>query len=658
MRLKSKLVLAATCVTFAIVIVLSMLFMAELLRQRIAQTAASNDVMARQVLMMARQAVEVGLEANPPVDHSEEALHAAVADALRSHKPLRDTMNSLVRYSPAVQDVSVTDAAGWTLMSTDPQMWNQQATTRTSFARVRDAGIAEQIRNVFGKVRVLDVTVPLDRNGMPFLIVHMGVRTTFLKNNYVPWLRGASLLALLCGVISMVASGLMAHVALRPITEISRRLEQLTGAEEERIELAGIGLGMGLLDGGPDAVVRVTNTIDRLGRQMKTTEAVYTDLQTNLDHMLDTLRDGVVLFTAEWRAVMVSDAVAKFVGAEAAPLVGRTLSEIFLADSVLGKAVLAAFQRDENVTGERVWLEDGREVEISLDHINDGSLSEDRSYRSASGGTQGPSGKMGTLLTLRDAGSAIKLEQELDVSRRLAAVGRLTAGVGHEVKNPINAMVVHLELLRSKLQSAADGGSFPVGAQRHVDILAGEMERLDRVVQTLADFTRPMELHLQEIDLRDIARNVVDLTWAEMAEQSVEVRSVLETVKVRADGEMLRQAMLNLMLNGMQAMPKGGLLRVCTRREHDAAIIEIRDEGEGIAPELMPKIFNLYFTTKAKGSGIGLAMTYRIVQMHGGAMEVKSETGRGTVFTMRLPASAAMLPKTSIAYQIPVGRST
>jgi signal transduction histidine kinase len=260
-------------------------------------------------------------------------------------------------------------------------------------------------------------------------------------------------------------------------------------------------------------------------------------------------------------------------------------------------------------------------VEISVDHIEHGS-----------------GGRIGTLLTLHDAGSAMKLEKELEVSRRLAAVGRLTSGVGHEVKNPINAMVVHLELLKGKL--AADANSN--GALRHVDIIAGEMQRLDRVVQTLADFTRPLELHLSDVNLDRLARDVLELTGAEMAEQGVRWVCDAEPVQVRADDELLRQALLNLVLNGMQAMPEGGLLKVLVRREGDFAVLSVEDEGSGIAPELMPRIFELYFTTKPKGSGIGLAMTYRIVQMHGGAMEVRSEASpeakTGAVFTMRLPA--------------------
>ena len=111
---------------------------------------------------------------------------------------------------------------------------------------------------------------------------------------------------------------------------------------------------------------------------------------------------------------------------------------------------------------------------------------------------------------------------------------------------------------------------------------------------------------------------------------------------VRVDAELMQQAVLNLLLNGMQAMPEGGAMRVTMRREQQFAVVEVIDEGEGIPAELLPRIFELYFTTKPKGSGIGLAMTYRILQMHGGAMDVRSNTDpmspeRGTVFTFRVP---------------------
>lgn len=657
MRLITKLVLAATAVTFAIVIVLSLLFLGELLRQRISQTAASNEVMARQVRMMTRQAVSAGLLAHPPADTSDADIAEVAAQSLAEYPALKDTMDSLVLYSPTVQDVSVTDGAGKTLVSTDPQMIGKPHAVRGSFEQLQHANVLKQAQQVFGPPHLLDVAMPLDLHGKPIVVVHVGVRSTFLENNFVPWLKAAALLALVAGAISMLAAALLAFVALRPIEEISDRLDRLTRASGEGEsdpalpavaswpQRASIGLGLGLAGltanatGRADAVVRVTDTIDRLGRQMRTTEAGLSDLQTNLNQMLDTLRDGVVLFTAERRAAMVSDAVAHFIGEDlsedASRLVGRELGEIFAPRTALGRALHDAFEREANVAAETVRLEDGREVEFSLDRIDDARATETRTGEAREARSRG--GRMGTLLTLRDKGSARKLEQELEVSRRLAAVGRLTANVGHEVKNPINAMVVHLELLRTKLADAGHGRQFYEPAMRHVDILAGEMERLDRVVQTLADFTRPMELHLEELSLKRVVTQVCELTREQMAEQGVEVECHAEDLRVRGDAELLRQALLNLMLNGMQAMPNGGVLSVKVNRVEEEAVIQIADEGEGIRPELMPRIFELYFTTKAKGSGIGLAMTYRIVQMHGGAMEVASEPGKGAVFTMRLP---------------------
>ena len=557
-------------------------------------------------------------------------MHAAVVDALRSHQPLQDVMNAIVRYSDTVQDVSVTDAHGMTLVSTDPDAINEPAAFRFGLASVKVGGLAKQLRVVFGKPKVLDISQSLDRNGVPFLVAHVGVRSTFLKNSYEPWLQAALWFAIAAALAAVLCAGVLANVALRPLEEISSRLESLTlaaGSEKPQRPLTG-GLGS-------DTVVRVTQTLDRLGEQMRTQEAGYTALQANLNQMLDTLRDGVLLFTADRRAVMVSDAVAYFLPAPVAEgheaLVGKRLEEIFAPGTALGAAVREAFADDVHVSAQSVTLEDGRQVQISLDRIDDGL-----------GG-----GNMGTLLTLRDMESAAQLGQELEVSRRLAAIGKLTAGVGHEVKNPINAMVVHLELLRGKL--TAGGGEAFEGAQRHVDILSGEMQRLDRVVQTLADFSRPMELHLREHDLRSVVGAVMELTSVEMEEHGVSasVMAPHEPMMVRVDAELMQQALLNLLLNGMQAMPGGGALRVTMRREGPFAVVEVADEGEGIPVEVLPRIFELYFTTKPKGSGIGLAMTYRILQLHGGAMEVRSNADagspeRGTVFTVRLPVAAGM----------------
>jgi signal transduction histidine kinase len=219
----------------------------------------------------------------------------------------------------------------------------------------------------------------------------------------------------------------------------------------------------------------------------------------------------------------------------------------------------------------------------------------------------------------------------------MSAIGRLTSGVAHEVKNPINAIVVHLELLKNKLDGASPN------AHRHLDVIEAEIRRLDRVVQTLVDFSRPVELQLREQDLRAVIGDVLALATEELSTRNVEVRSHLPShpVVVNVDTDMLKQAVINVVQNGAQAMPDGGRLDVVLETDRKFAILRIMDEGLGIPEEIREKIFDLYFTTKTEGSGIGLAMTYRILQLHHGSIEVQSRIDRGTEFRFRIPLSPA-----------------
>jgi signal transduction histidine kinase len=258
-------------------------------------------------------------------------------------------------------------------------------------------------------------------------------------------------------------------------------------------------------------------------------------------------------------------------------------------------------------------------VEISLDFIHDD--------RAADSGQS-----LGALLTLHDLESVREIESELELSRRMAAIGRLTAGVGHEVKNPINAIVVHLELLRSKIDSEST-------ALRHLDVIQTEIRRLDRVVQTLVDFSRPVELQLKDQDLRQIVSSVLMLASAEFETRNITLVSEIpdRPVVAKIDADLFKQALLNVVINGAQAMNQGGEMSVRLTEDGRTALLKVEDHGEGIPDEIRSHIFDLYFTTKREGSGIGLAMTYRILQLHNGQIDVESMAGVGTTFTLSVP---------------------
>jgi len=174
---------------------------------------------------------------------------------------------------------------------------------------------------------------------------------------------------------------------------------------------------------------------------------------------------------------------------------------------------------------------------------------------------------------------------------------------------------------------------------RHVDIIDNEIHRLDRVVQILVDFTRPRELHMEDADLKLVLEEVVLLASPDAAQHGVKILRQLssEAIPVKVDIDLIKQAMLNVVLNGVQAMPNGGSLTITTHRDEDAVVTEIRDEGTGIPAAVQEKVFELYFTTKKTGSGIGLAQTYQIMQWHYGSVDFGSQEGKGTTFRLRLP---------------------
>src|SRR5437899_5924785 len=173
-------------------------------------------------------------------------------------------------------------------------------------------------------------------------------------------------------------------------------------------------------------------------------------------------------------------------------------------------------------------------------------------------------------------------------------------------------------------------------------VIGSEIHRLDRVVQILVDFTRPRELHLEETDLRRLLEDVVSLAAPDAAQHAVNIVHEFpsEPLFVKVDADFLKQAILNVVLNGVQAMPQGGTLAVSARREDEIVITEIQDQGSGIPAEIQDKIFELYFTTKKGGSGIGLAQTYQIMQWHYGSVDFESGDGKGTTFRLRLPLAA------------------
>ncbi len=610
MRLKTKLVIAIASLVLLISALVSLVYVSQLLDAAVKQTYQTNRMVANQVRYALQEALETGLRGRKVDPNNPAELRTLEAEAIHDSAALHAVLDSVNRYSLTVYDVSIGDAQRRTLLSTNPDNEDKPLPVRSDYKQLLDADAFKLIQDVFGPPKVFDVVVPLDRNGQPFATVHVGARTTLLREAYSPWLREALTLTGFALGTALLAALLLSNLALRPLEEISMQLDYWTAAgevpEEETTPKR-------------DTAERVSTKIEQIGQRMRNVEEVFSALKENLDQILGNLQDGILLFTGGGRAVLVSEAARRFLDVENRQILGMHAQEIFDRSTLLGRTLREAFDSGTTLEKEEIRTETGHRIQASVDFIYDEETRKD----------------LGALVTLHDLESVEAIESEIELSRRMAAIGRLTSGVGHEVKNPINAIVVHLELLKNKL---GDGNA---PATRHLEVIDAEIHRLDRVVQTLVDFSRPVELQLREQDLRQVIRDVLTLASDELSTRNVTLESALASNPLIAnvDADLLKQAVINVIQNGAQAMPDGGRLRVVLEEVKKMAVLRIADEGAGIPEEIRDKIFDLYFTTKTEGSGIGLAMTYRILQLHHGSVEVENSGSRGTEFVLRIPLS-------------------
>jgi PAS domain S-box-containing protein len=242
----------------------------------------------------------------------------------------------------------------------------------------------------------------------------------------------------------------------------------------------------------------------------------------------------------------------------------------------------------------------------------------------------------GLVILLRDVTEVSRLETQLRRADKLAALGTLSAGVAHEVKNPLHALTLNLHLLEKEI--AAGRGSSPQGAE-YLAILRSEIQRIHRIVENFLRFSKPAIPEIKPIDLHALLERVLGLVAFEAAEHRVTIDTAFEASlpSVFGDEGQLSQVFLNLTMNALQAMPDGGVLVVGTRFDRGWAEVAVKDTGDGIQAEAVPHIFDPYYTTRLRGVGLGLAIAHRIVEGHRGSIDVESEVGKGTTLTVRLP---------------------
>jgi signal transduction histidine kinase len=607
MRRKTQIVLAITFMVAALVCGFSYIYVSQILRQQINFAQNSAAWINSQLAYIASNAALPDLTDTRVDMRNPAKVRSAIAYYLGTDVYLNKMLESVVNDWPMIQDAAIVDADGRAILHTIPEMIGKTVPKRPDFQIVQNAKFRQQLRLVYNQPTTYEVSLDLLLNGERFGSIRLGISTVFLKKEITPRLNHAVIFSGISILLSLVLAAGLSHIALGPLQRINRSLDSATAGETETVTEE---------EAGHDEYGLVTLKIAHLGRQMRDAREIFSALKDNVDQIMGNLQDGLMLFTRDSRVVLVSASVERFLGRPRRELLGRTVKEIFTRDSSLGSLVLDGFELRHPIAQSEVESSNSKRVQVSLDFI------------------QERGSPIGALLTLRDAESVRRIHDEIELSRQMSASGRTTRGVAHEVKNPINAIVLHLQLLQTKLQQVDPD------TRRHMDIIGNEIHRLDRVVQILVDFTRPRDLHLDEIDLRRLLEDVIMLATPDTEQHGVNVKRWLgaEPLGVKVDVDVMKQAILNLVINGMQAMPNGGTLTISSRREGESVITEIRDQGVGIPHELQEKIFELYFTTRKGGTGIGLAQTYQALQWHYGSIDFETVEGQGTTFRLCLPA--------------------
>ncbi len=589
--------LVVSLLTLLVVFTATAIHLSQLSRVVVQEAVKQAELIAKQIYAQTGRALQRTPGADPLA-------------ALRDDPELRSFLDASVGYSPHLLYALVTDHTGTVLLHTERQKEGKPDPARPNLDGLLQVDTLSRFSALYAAGRTYETVLPMTLNDRLFGSIRLGVSTTLLRREVTGSLQQSLAVAAVALPLAWLAAMVLAQLTVRPIRAIVGQVDRIRRGE--LLEPTPVPLG-------GDEFQELSSQLTRLGRELQADRLSTLSEKAHLQGVVDQLEDGVIFLNPERHILFFNRAAEVVVGLPLERTVGLPIHEVLDPAHPLLPFVDQVLVGSAGIRNATVVLpHDGRGKEflVSAFHMED-------AHR-----------VMGVAVLLKDLESVKTVQSLVSYSAKLAALGRLTSGVAHEVKNPLNAMMIHVELLKERLEDAG------VDVRQSLEVIGSEIRRLDRVVQGFLKFMRPQELMLKPVDLNAMLQSVCALLEAES--QSHGVRFVLDLdadlPAVSADEELLRQAFINVLQNAVQAMPTGGAVRLRTRPDAlDWVRVTVTDQGVGIAPEDVDKIFKLYYTSKVGGSGIGLSVVYRIVQLHDGTIEAKSEPGRGTAMIVRLP---------------------
>lgn len=612
MSLRTRLRVSILSLVAIVVVAMSTLYLYGFTGLAFDAAAARADLIANQVKgyileMIDKQVLSRGR--NPGTIEESKRIWTEI---VKTDPYIRGLLQRTAANADVVLSIYVAGEDGKILVASSPYLVGIPAPVKLSFREVQQRHPFQNVWDLFRRREDYITTLPLGvaQQRQPIFAITVVIRSVLLENALRPAFRNLALVFLGSLLIALILAFFLPNVVLSPLERVSQRIDQIRTGELEVKPLN--------ISGEAREFAVVQTKLSLLGQQFRGAKQDAIELRNNIEELLQKLEEAVLLFDPSGRLMMAGHPAARMLGKPGKELIGHDLAELFPKNTILGGLIQRAIENHQPIHDQVVNVAAGA-----------GSSSPSRLLVNIERLRKGEGGQdIGTLVTLRDAETRHQLELQLDVSSRLAAITRLTGGIAHEIKNPLNAMALHLEVLKTKLDAA----------EPEIDVISREIQRLDNVVKTFLNFNKPIELRRQALDLSELTSGLVDLVRPDAHARKIEIDTQLsEPLWIHGDPDLMRQAILNVIVNAMDAMIEPGMLRVHSECHDCECLLTISDTGPGIPHEIREKIFNLYFTTKKTGSGMGLAMTFRAVQLHSGTIDVTGEPGQGTTFRLRFP---------------------
>ncbi|HKN01250.1 MAG TPA: ATP-binding protein [Candidatus Binataceae bacterium] len=558
----------------------------------------STDFMIAQIFEQVRLALSQG--------------GADVPAVLRSSEPVRQLLDSTVAFGPAVVAASIVGNDGIVIVAAHGDGEGKPALNLPSVKELDEQASRWLLFTSLPSLltaKVYEARRRVDINGQPVAIISVGVTTALIADQARHLLVAIVATAALVIAAAMLAVLLIANRILEQLAILTRGFEQLAaGKSPSEMEVSGAS-----------ELSTLAEKFNELSRQVRADRSRLDSDQAHLFDVVRSIQDAVVLLDA--------NGVVLFANKEAQERLAPKNS------SLEGVSLASA-------------LDPGHPLLMLVQSTVAGTEAHDVPVALPAGGTYLVSffrlGRervpAGLLIVLRDLMPVIELETALDSSNRLARLGTLISGLAHQLRSPLNGMNMRLELLRHE---TGDAGA------KHIDKLRHEVTRLDEAVEALLRFMRPEQLKLSDFDMNELLKEL----GARVNTDRVKVEYQLDPAlpSVRADRGLIYEALTNLITNAEQAMPDGGGLTLASRLQGSAVELTIADHGPGIAKEQLDQIFDLYYTTKAGGSGLGLPFAMRAIELNGGKIAIDSELGQGTVCKVTIPIAANAPAKSAIS---------